>query len=160
MWVSLWRFATDGFIETTVGRGSFVSAQKREFYQEEQQRRVEDHLQQAADTGRISDIPVKKFVELWQLFYQEGEQKWVKMFWLYMSLPKKYPDFLLDEVWFCVSCGTNDCRFNRWKWSRKKYNNKKPFLIWWKKTLALLNCWEKTRNWLRYLRLCRCRFWQ
>ena len=41
-----------------------MSAQKREFYQEEQQRRVEDHLQQAADTGRISDIPVKKFVEL------------------------------------------------------------------------------------------------
>ena len=52
-----------------------MSAQKREFYQEVQQRRVEDHLQQAADTGRISDIPVKKFVELWQLFYQEGEQK-------------------------------------------------------------------------------------
>ena len=28
----------DGFIETTVGRGSFVSAQNKEFYQEEQQR--------------------------------------------------------------------------------------------------------------------------
>lgn len=27
----------DGFIETTVGRGSFVSARNREFYQEEQQ---------------------------------------------------------------------------------------------------------------------------
>ena len=26
----------DGFIETTVGRGSFVSAQNKEFYQEEQ----------------------------------------------------------------------------------------------------------------------------
>ena len=35
----------DGFIETTVGRGSFVSAQNKEFYQEEQQRIAEEHLQ-------------------------------------------------------------------------------------------------------------------
>ncbi len=34
----------DGFIETMVGRGSFVSAQNKEFYQEEQQRRAEEHL--------------------------------------------------------------------------------------------------------------------
>lgn len=32
----------DGFIETTVGRGSFVSARNRDFYQEEQQRKVEE----------------------------------------------------------------------------------------------------------------------
>ena len=61
----------DGFIETKVGRGSFVSAQNKEFYQEEQQRRAEEHLQQAADIGRISGIPVKKLVELLRLFYQE-----------------------------------------------------------------------------------------
>ena len=30
----------DGFIETTVGRGSFVSAQNKDFYQEEQQRQA------------------------------------------------------------------------------------------------------------------------
>ena len=30
----------DGFIETTVGRGSFVSAQNKDFFQEEQQRRA------------------------------------------------------------------------------------------------------------------------
>ena len=35
----------DGFIETTVGRGSFVSAQNKEFDQEEQQRMAEEHLQ-------------------------------------------------------------------------------------------------------------------
>ena len=34
----------DGFIETTVGRGSFVSAQNKEFYQEEQQRIAEEHF--------------------------------------------------------------------------------------------------------------------
>lgn len=61
----------DGFIETIVGRGSFVSAQNKEFYQEEQQRRAEEHLQQAADIGRTSGIPVEKLVELLHLFYQE-----------------------------------------------------------------------------------------
>ncbi len=62
----------DGFIETTVGRGSFVSAQNKEFYQEEQQRIAEGHLQEAADIGRISGIPVEKLVELLRLFYREN----------------------------------------------------------------------------------------
>lgn len=61
----------DGFIETTVGRGSFVSALNREFYQEEQQRLAEEHLQEAADIGRASGIPVEKLVELLRMFYQE-----------------------------------------------------------------------------------------
>lgn len=30
----------DGFIETTVGRGSFISAQNRDFIQEEQQKKL------------------------------------------------------------------------------------------------------------------------
>ena len=51
----------DGFIETTVGRGSFVSAQNKEFYQEEQQ------------IGRVSNIPLAKLTELLALFYQEDE---------------------------------------------------------------------------------------
>lgn len=62
----------DGFIETTVGRGSFVSAQNKEMYQEEQQRRAEEHLQQAAAIGRMSGIPVEKLVELLRIFYQEA----------------------------------------------------------------------------------------
>lgn len=61
----------DGFIETTVGRGSFVSAQNRDFIQEEQQRRAEEHLQQAAEIGRESGIPVEKLVEILQIFYNE-----------------------------------------------------------------------------------------
>jgi len=61
----------DGFIETTVGRGSFVSAQNRDFIQEEKQRQAEGHLQEAAEIGRTSGIPVEKLVELLKLFYQE-----------------------------------------------------------------------------------------
>ena len=61
----------DGFIETTVGRGSFVSAQNKDFFQEEQQRQAEEHLQQAADIARMSGIPLNKLVELLTLFYNE-----------------------------------------------------------------------------------------
>ena len=50
----------DGFIETTVGRGSFVSAQNKEFYQEEQQRIAEEHLQIAAEIGRLNHISLEK----------------------------------------------------------------------------------------------------
>ena len=63
----------DGFIETTVGRGSFVSAQSKDFYQEEQQRLAEEHLQEAADIGRTSGIPLEKLIELLTMFYQEEE---------------------------------------------------------------------------------------
>ena len=61
----------DGFIETTVGRGSFVSAMNKELYQEEQQRLAEEHLQIAAQIGRVSDIPLARLTELLTLFYQE-----------------------------------------------------------------------------------------
>lgn len=61
----------DGFVETTVGRGSFVSAQNKDFYQEEQQRQIEDHLQEAADIARSSGISLSKMVELLTMFYQE-----------------------------------------------------------------------------------------
>ena len=63
----------DGFIETTVGRGSFVSARNNDLYQEEQQRRAEEYLQSAAEIGRISNIPLAKLTELLALFYQEEE---------------------------------------------------------------------------------------
>ena len=63
----------DGFIETTVGRGSFVSAQNKEFYQEEQQRIAEEHLQIAAEIGRTNRIPLEKLKALLELFYLEDE---------------------------------------------------------------------------------------
>lgn len=58
----------DGFIETTVGRGSFVSAQNKEFYQEEQQRIAEEHLQIAAEIGRTSNISLEKLTEIIYVF--------------------------------------------------------------------------------------------
>ena len=65
--------ARDGFITTTVGRGSFVSAQNKDFIQEEQQKRVEEHLIQAADIARTNGIPLEKLQQLLKLFYEESE---------------------------------------------------------------------------------------
>ena len=59
----------DGFIETAVGRGSFVSAQNKEFYKEQQQRLAEEHLQLAAEIGHMNDIPLETLQELLAMFY-------------------------------------------------------------------------------------------
>jgi len=61
----------DGFIETTVGRGSFVSARNRDFIQEEIQKKIEEHLSLAAETARTGGVPLAKLTELLTIFYQE-----------------------------------------------------------------------------------------
>jgi GntR family transcriptional regulator len=61
----------DGFIETTIGCGSFVSAQNRDFIQEEQQRKAEEHLEKAVEIGRMSGISIDKLIELLKILYQE-----------------------------------------------------------------------------------------
>ena len=63
----------DGFIDTSVGRGSFVSAQNKEFVQEEQQRIIETHLQKSAEIGRTHGISINKLIELLKLFYEGDE---------------------------------------------------------------------------------------
>ncbi len=65
--------ARDGFITTTVGRGSFVAAQNKDFIQEEQQKRVEEHLVQAAEIARTNGISLEKIQQLLALFYEESE---------------------------------------------------------------------------------------
>lgn len=64
----------DGFIETTVGKGSFVSAGNKDFYQEEQQRRAEEHLQEAVEIARSSHISLEKLTALLALFYNDTDQ--------------------------------------------------------------------------------------
>lgn len=63
----------DGFIETTVGRGSFIAAQNRDFYQEEQQKKIEEHLSAAVELSRESGIGLEKLTEILTLFYTEEE---------------------------------------------------------------------------------------
>ncbi|MFI3230972.1 MAG: GntR family transcriptional regulator [bacterium] len=61
----------DGFIETTVGKGSFISAQNKDFIQEEQQKLIEEHLVEAIDIAKTNGITLEKLIELTRLFYEE-----------------------------------------------------------------------------------------
>ena len=61
----------DGFIETTVGRGSFVRADNKEYIQEEKQREIESYLQKAIELSKENGISLSKLIELLNIFYEE-----------------------------------------------------------------------------------------
>ena len=61
----------DGFIETTAGKGCFVSVQNQDFYLEEQQKKIEEHLNEAIEIARTSGIPLNKLLDLLTLLYEE-----------------------------------------------------------------------------------------
>ncbi len=61
----------DGFIETTVGRGSFVRADNKEYIQEEKQREIESCLQKAIELSKENGISLSKLIELLNIFYEE-----------------------------------------------------------------------------------------
>lgn len=61
----------DGFIETTAGKGCYVSAQNQDFYLEEQQKKIEEKFAEAIETARTSGISLDKLTGLLTLMYQE-----------------------------------------------------------------------------------------
>ena len=61
----------DGFIETTAGKGCFVSAQNQDFYLEEQQKKIEGHFNEAIEIARAGGIPLEKLQSLLTLLYEE-----------------------------------------------------------------------------------------
>lgn len=63
----------DGFIETTAGKGCYVSAQNQDFYIEEQQKKIEERFVEAIDIARSSGINLDKLVSLLKLLYEEDE---------------------------------------------------------------------------------------
>ena len=63
----------DGFIETTAGKGSYVSVQSQDFYLEEQQKKIEDFFLKAVEIAHINDISFEKLVDLLALLYKEDE---------------------------------------------------------------------------------------
>lgn len=65
----------DGFIDTTVGRGSFVSATNKEMFQDEQLKKIEEHLIKAAEIARTSGIKLEKMVDMLTVFYTEGKNE-------------------------------------------------------------------------------------
>lgn len=61
----------DGFIETTAGKGCFVSAQNQDFYLEEQQKKIEEHFSEAIEIARVSGISLQKLLNLLKILYEE-----------------------------------------------------------------------------------------
>ena len=60
-----------GFIETTAGKGCFVSAQSQDFYLEQQQKRIEDRFAEAIEIARVSGISLDRLIGLLTLLYEE-----------------------------------------------------------------------------------------
>lgn len=65
------KLQVDGFIETTAGKGCFVSAQNQDFYLEEQQKKIEEHFNEAIEIARSSGIKLDKLIGLLTLLYEE-----------------------------------------------------------------------------------------
>ena len=61
----------DGFIETVTGRGSFVAGKNLAFVKEEQFRRAEEHLTEAVDIAKSSDISLEELIEILNTLYEE-----------------------------------------------------------------------------------------
>lgn len=62
----------DGFIETVLGRGTFVAIRNTEFIKEEKLRIIEEHLQIAVDMAYESGIDIEKMIEIIQIMYKEN----------------------------------------------------------------------------------------
>lgn len=60
----------DGFIETVMGKGSFVAGRNIEFIREEQLRMAESHLQKAVEIARSSGIMLSELSEILALLYK------------------------------------------------------------------------------------------
>lgn len=65
------KLQADGFIETTGGKGCFVSAQNQDFYLEEQQKKIEEHFNDTIEIARSSGIKLDKLIGLLSLLYEE-----------------------------------------------------------------------------------------
>ncbi len=63
----------DGFIETVVGKGSFVASHNKELLKEEQQRQIEKHLSSAIQLGRHCGIFYDELSEILKVLYFEEE---------------------------------------------------------------------------------------
>ena len=61
----------DGFIETEIGRGTYVLARNKEFYKEQQQKRIEEYMQLAIDAAKENAMPLEKMIDILKILYLE-----------------------------------------------------------------------------------------
>lgn len=63
----------DGFIETVVGKGSFVATQNTNLLKEEHQRQIETHLTEAVLLSKRCGITYEELTEILSVLYHEEE---------------------------------------------------------------------------------------
>ena len=63
----------DGFLENVPGKGCFVAPQNRELLRENQLRKVEGYLSQAAEEARKGAIPLEELHEMLDILYKGDE---------------------------------------------------------------------------------------
>ena len=61
----------DGFIETEIGRGTYVLARNKEFYKEQQQKRIEEYMQLAIEVAKENAMPLEKLIKILKILYLE-----------------------------------------------------------------------------------------
>ena len=61
----------DGFIETTAGKGCYVSVRNQDFYLEEQQKKIESCFNDAIEIARMNGITLDKLISLLTILYEE-----------------------------------------------------------------------------------------
>ena len=62
----------DGFIETEIGRGTYVLARNKEFYKEQQQKRIEEYMQLAIEAAKENALPLEKLIDILKILYLEA----------------------------------------------------------------------------------------
>lgn len=61
----------DGLIETIVGKGCFVKEQNKELLREEYLKGIEEHLQLAIDSARLSEVSLDELIDILKAIYEE-----------------------------------------------------------------------------------------
>ena len=61
----------DGFIETEIGRSTYVLARNKEFYKEQQQKRIEEYMQLAIEAAKENAMPLEKLIDILKILYLE-----------------------------------------------------------------------------------------
>ena len=63
----------DGFIESYTGKGSFVRAQNKELFREEQLKQIEELLSEACEKARLCGLELSEIKEILEIVYGGDE---------------------------------------------------------------------------------------
>ena len=61
----------EGFIETVGGKGCFVAGKNLDFIKEEQQRLIEEHLQEAVSSAKNIGVSLQELTDIITMLYKE-----------------------------------------------------------------------------------------